>query len=137
MVCQSLQAVAAYLRFDWNAGQPYRQIFRTRLFDFWGKLDDPDLVDPWYTSRARFNSQIPLEYAYAAWGQLPLSSAGAADDFASYRGVTIALLRDFHARRLEALEHITHDFAGNKQTVKTSFAAACVPRLALTSLPTG
>jgi hypothetical protein len=122
MVCQSLQAVAAYLRFDWNAGQPFRQIFRTRMFDFWGKLDDPDLADPWYTSRARFNSQIPLEYAYAAWGQLPLPSAGATDEFASYRDVTLALLRDFHARRLEALEHITHDFSGNKQTVKTSFS---------------
>ena len=39
MVCQSLQAVAAYLQFDWNQPEPYRQIFRARLFDFWGKLD--------------------------------------------------------------------------------------------------
>lgn len=37
MVCQSLQAVAAYLRFDWNKPEPYRQLFRPRMFDFWGK----------------------------------------------------------------------------------------------------
>src|SRR5204862_992502 len=39
MVCQSLQAVAAYLQFDWNAPAPYRDLFRARLFDFWGKLN--------------------------------------------------------------------------------------------------
>ncbi len=81
MVCQSLQAVAAFLGFDWNAGTPYRDLFRTRLFDFWARLDPP--VDPaaetpgigsWYTGRARFNSQIPLEYAYAAWDDLPASA---------------------------------------------------------------
>src|SRR5205823_6562227 len=30
-VCQSLQAVAAYLKFDWRTPAPYREIFRTRL----------------------------------------------------------------------------------------------------------
>jgi len=45
MVCQSLQAVAAYLKFDWNAPVRYRDIFRARLFDFWGKLDH-DADDP-------------------------------------------------------------------------------------------
>jgi len=73
MVCQSLQAVAAYLKFDWNSPAPYRELFRTRLFDFWGKLNAPSTAadgtpeSPWYTSRARFASQIPLEYAYAVW----------------------------------------------------------------------
>ncbi|HEV7214055.1 MAG TPA: DEAD/DEAH box helicase, partial [Chloroflexota bacterium] len=33
----------------------------------------------------------------------------------------VELLRGFHARRLEALEHITHDFAGNRQTEKRQF----------------
>lgn len=70
IVCQSLQAVASHLPFDWNVGAPYRDIFRTRLFDDRGKLDDTDEVVPWYTSRSRFNSQIPLDFAYAAWGEL-------------------------------------------------------------------
>ena len=124
MVCQSLQAVAAYLRFDWNAGTPYRDLFRTRLFDFWGKFDwDPGgrREKPWYTNRARFNSQIPLEYAYAAWDALPSAPTHGNDDFSPYRDSTPDLLAGFQARRLDALEHITHDFAGNKQTEKRSF----------------
>jgi len=121
MLCQSLQAVAAYLKFDWNEGVAYRRIFRARLFDFWGKLDDSQGQPEWYTSRARFSSQLPLEYAYAAWGELTPPQNGARDEFAAYRAATPALLRGFHGRRLEALERITHDFSGNKQTEKSAF----------------
>lgn len=123
MVCQSLQAVAAYLKFDWNTPEPYREIFRVRLFDFWGKLAPDDVASgesPWFTSRSRFNSQIPLEYAYAAWGELDQPEQGG-DDFASYRRATPDLLRGFQARRLEALKWITSDFPGNRQTEKTAF----------------
>ncbi len=128
MVCQSLQAVAAFLRFDWNADVPYREIFRARLFDFWGKFDDPDVLDApppgvggWFTSRARFNSQIPLEFAYAAWGEFPAKPAHGKDDLAPYRAATPELLSGFHARRLEAMEAIARDFTGNKRTEQTSF----------------
>ncbi len=128
MVCQSLQAVAAFLGFDWNARVRYRDLFRARLFDFWGKLDAPTDLDAevpgiggWYTSRARFNSQIPLEFAYAAWGELPLAPPAGRDDLAPYRAATPELLRGFHARRLEAMEHIAHDFRGNRQTEQTVF----------------
>ncbi len=150
MVCQSLQTVAAYLRFDWNSPEPYREIFRTRLFDGWNKLEeepvtdeittDPALkeeilargLDPiveegnmtdahtWYSSRSRFNSQIPLEYAYAAWGTLAIPKQGS-DPFESYRGATPANLIGFHKRRLEAMECIALDFKGNHQTEKSSF----------------
>ncbi|HEV2128664.1 MAG TPA: AAA domain-containing protein [Thermomicrobiales bacterium] len=128
MVCQSLQAVAAYLKFDWNAGAPYREIFRTRMFDFWGRFEAPPDgaeeipgKDGWFTSRARFNSQIPLEYAYAAWGELPVPEEGE-DDFATYRGSTPELLQRFHARRLEAMEHIVdRDLPGNRQTALREF----------------
>ncbi len=130
MLCQSLQAVAAYLKFDWNSPAPYRELFRARLFDWWGKLEqdgDDATVDgttresPWYTARARFSSQIPLEYAYAAWGDLPAPTPDKRDDLAPYRAATPALLAGFHARRLEALERVAADFAGNKQTEKTPF----------------
>jgi hypothetical protein len=121
MVCQSMQAVAAFLGFDWNAPEPYRQRFRVRMFDFWGKLDAEDGTSAWYTSRARFNSQIPLEYAYAAWGDLDTPEDADRDDYRRYQGVTPEQLTGFHARRLEALEHIANTFMGNKQTVKTPF----------------
>jgi hypothetical protein len=136
MVCQSLQAVAANLKFDWNTPAPYRELFRTRLFDFWGKLNRPSTgpdgtpESPWYTNRARFSSQIPLEYAYAAWADLGEQETaeqdsgqddGESDELTTYRGVTRDLLLGFQARRLEALEHIAKDFAGNKQTEKRPF----------------
>jgi hypothetical protein len=122
MVCQSLQSIAAFLRFDWNEGTPYREIFRARLFDFWGKLDR-DTTDggEWYTRRARFNSQIPLEFAYAAWNQLPARPQRGRDDLEPYRTSTPGLLAGFHARRLEAMEHIAGDFPGNRQTEQTLF----------------
>src|SRR2546423_13660857 len=76
---------------------------------------------PWYAGRARFNSQIPLEYADAAWGELAEPAVGAHDEFASYRDATPDLLVSFHRRRLEALEHITRAFKGNAQTEKRVF----------------
>ncbi|HYH13414.1 MAG TPA: AAA domain-containing protein [Thermomicrobiales bacterium] len=128
MICQSLQAVAAYLTFDWNTPERYRDIFRTRMFDFWGRFEaspngDEEIpgINGWFTSRARFNSQIPLEYAYAAWGELPIPEEGS-DEFASYREATPPLLHGFHARRLEAMEHIVvSDLPGNRQTVLREF----------------
>jgi hypothetical protein len=134
-VCQSLQAVAATVRphgvrFDWNEGTPYREIFRERMFDALGRFDalvGTDGKAPWATRRARFNSQIPLEYAYAAWGALDEPPPGEKDPYAPYRKASVALLTGFQARRLEALEHVTKDFAGNKDTTKTSFA---IPDLA-------
>ncbi len=127
MICQSLQSVAAFLKFDWNAPEPYRKLFRARQFDFWGKFDAPPDgaaevpgLDGWFTSRARFDSQIPLEYAYVAWGELPLPEEGD-DPFRHYRQATPELLRGYHARRLEAMEHIARDFKGNKQTSQREF----------------
>ena len=125
MLCQSLQAVASYLKFDWKTPAPFSDIFHARLFDYWRKFDD----DPgerqenrWYTGRSRFNSQIPLEYVYAAWGELPLPAPGEADEYSSYRRATRELLHAFQVRRLEAMEHVASDFRGNQQTAKSSFA---------------
>ena len=123
MVCQSLQSVAGYLGFDWAQPDPYRELFRERLFDGTGVLDRDAAGEPagWYSRRARFNSQIPLEYAYAAWGELAAPDPRERDAFAPYRAATPPLLRGFYARRLEALERIAKDFKGNSQTEKTPF----------------
>src|SRR5262249_4468452 len=71
MTCQSLQSLATFLKFDWNTPHKFRDLFKARLFDYLGKLDI-DGATEWYTKRARFGSTIPMEYAYAAWGQLPI-----------------------------------------------------------------
>ena len=84
MTCQSLQSVAAYLKFDWNTPHKFRELFKARLFDYIGKLDI-DGASEWYTRRSRFGSSVPLEYAYAAWGQLPKPGPGKGDEFADFR----------------------------------------------------
>ena len=123
MVCQSLQSVARYLRFNWNTPEPFAAIFKERLFDYLGRLDDDSADEKrWYTSRSRFSSQIPLEYAWSAWGTLDPKVPGVRDDYAPYRTATRPLLEGFQARRLEAMEHIANDFRGNMYTLKTSFA---------------
>lgn len=125
MLCQSLQAVSAFLKFDWRSPHNFRSIFRERIFDFWGKLDktdDREDTQAWYTNRSRFKSEIPLEYAYSAWQELPLPDKGKADPFEPYRKVTPDLITEFQARRLEAMHYIvSRDFRGNRLTTKTPF----------------
>jgi len=126
MLCQSLQAVAAYLKFDWGEpagaegigteGIDFRKLFRERLFDGSGWIGEET-----YPRRSRHNSQIPLEFAYAAWDELDDPPSGKADPFTAYRKVTRSDLGSFQARRLEAIEHISRDFTGNRLTQKTPF----------------
>lgn len=122
MVCQSLQSVAAYLGFAWNEPRPYRKLFHTRLFDSQGKLDDDAAEPGWYTRRARYNSQIPLEYTYGAWGELEPPTPGKTDDLAPYRSTTTDLLVGFEERRLDAMEYVAHNFKGNSLSTKNVFA---------------
>ena len=90
LLCQTLQSLARLLRFPWDAERPLTQLFRERYFDAAGKFEDDEIPDgdtsPWFTRRARFSSQLPLEYAYAAWGQLPAPEPD--DRFAPFRTVT-------------------------------------------------
>jgi hypothetical protein len=120
MTCQSLQSLAAYLKFDWNAPHPFRDVFKARLFDYLGKIDI-DGQPEWYTRRSRFASSVPLEYAYAAWGQLPTPAAGRGDEFADFRRATVDLVTAFQERRLEAIEHVARSVPGNPNTTKTPF----------------
>jgi hypothetical protein len=121
MTCPSLASIASLLKFDWAAPEPFRDWFRPRVFDYLAKLDR-DGNPEWYTRRARFGSEIPLEYAYAAWGQLPEPAPGRGDEFADFRGIARAQLLAFQARRLEALEHVARDFRGDEHIEKAPFA---------------
>lgn len=119
MTCQSLQSVATFLKFDWSTPHKFRELFRTRLFDNIGKLDI-DGQSEWYTRRARFGSSVPLEYAYAGWGELP-KPTGTYDEFADYRCVTRDQVVAFQRRRLEAIEHVASRIPGNPYTTKTPY----------------
>ena len=139
LVCPSLTGVASYLGFDWGefgdeehgADLSYRQAFRARLFDATGRFevtdaDNAEFDGAFYTARARFNSQVPLEYAYAAWRELPSPEEGRIDLYRAYRGVTEDMLVGLMKRRLKALAHIADDFfsesfRGNPKVRKTPF----------------
>lgn len=119
MTCQSLQSLAAFLKFDWKQPIDFRTLFKERMFDYLGKLSD-DVSGEWYTKRARFGSSISPEYAYAAWNKLPPQDEKA-DEFAGFRTVTSAHLIAFEERRLEAMAHIAGKIRGNPNTGKTPF----------------
>jgi hypothetical protein len=125
LTAQALPAVARYLGFDWDATLPLRSIFRTRLFDDQGVLDDDGGEREYYTRRARFSGDIPLEYAYAAWDALP--PAGRNDAYALYRQSTPQLLSALLERRLEAIASIAAGFAGAREVYKTPFDLSRLP----------
>ena len=108
LLSPSLQILARYLKFDWGENMAK---FRRGLFDDGENMED----DRWYTARSRFTSQIPLEYVYGAWNELPAPS-GRDDQFRGFRGVSEADLSEFCERRLEAIAHIAGKFRGNTKT---------------------
>ena len=66
--------------------------------------------DRWYESASRFNSQIPLEYAYGAWGQLPDPTDAREKRLLDAFRVTRDQLLLFARARLRALQHIEGAF---------------------------
>lgn len=101
---QSLVRVAGSLGFDWKIdGKEFFRIFQARVFDDRRTLQDGTTVE----IAARFNSQIPLEYAYSTWGLLPRGDT-ALDRMllAPYRKVTRQDLLEFEAHRVRALSFI-------------------------------
>ena len=121
MVCMPLHDVARRWGFSWK-GEEYNcnEMFRTRLFDNHRAMKrgkDGSLTPlphgtegdeegrQFIESAARFNSQIPLEYAYAAWDCLP---EGEEDSklLEPFRGIELKHLEYFALQRVLALEHI-------------------------------
>ena len=123
LLAPSLQNLGRLLRFDWGEFAP---LFRRGLFDDARTLEESD---QWYTARSRFSSQIPLEYAYGAWGELPAPGGhdGGHDDlFRGFRGRTPDELLAFCERRLEAIEHIAGSFRGNSKTTIAPYDLNCL-----------
>lgn len=102
IVCQNLYSVATNLKFPWQDETfDFRKTFHDRVFDRAERRGD----GVWIESRSQFNSHIPLEYAYGAWGRLP-ADAGNSRNTWRYRQCTRAALLAFEARRLQAMVHI-------------------------------
>ena len=69
-------------------------------------------------SAARFGAEVPLEYAYAAWGLLQ-ETADARAQARGFAGVESEQIRDFARARTRAMQHVEERFAHkNKQVHK-------------------
>jgi hypothetical protein len=122
LIAPSLQAVARYIGFDWDAERPLTERFRSGHFDDVRPLDEQS--GSWFTGRARFNSAIPLEYAYRSWERLD----GDHERSASWHSVTQDDIDALAHARLHAMEAIANQFRGNDRSYKAKFA---LPDLAL------
>ncbi len=128
VTCTSLHAVATRMGFRWQgttpSGRPadFQRRFRARVFDGRRLVDLPPRPSAapngrqapggpgqraWIESAARFRSQIPLEYAYGAWGALPAPTGDLqARLLQPYTGTTWDELAGFAVHRLRALLHM-------------------------------
>lgn len=123
ILAPSMFAVARFLGFDWDGDRELTTVFRTQIFDDIRPFVSAENEEPerWFTGRARFSSDIPLEYAYNAWGRLQEPDLGAETPKQSFHLVSRDDLIAFGERRLAALEAITADFKGNNRSYKTPF----------------
>ncbi len=114
LVYDSLVRLAQMQGFDWG---DYRRLFYRRVFD--DLSNDKEIG--WYTRRIRFNNQIPLEYAYAAWNALPPPPDRGDDELVDYRAVKSNHLIGFMEKRLEACQLLALQLPANQRTTKPTF----------------
>lgn len=141
-ICQNLYEVARELGFRWQDGETdFRRIFRARVFDnrrtfrrdaATGALalsdashatreeeadGEPSLVR--VESAARFGVEIPLEYAYAAWGRLDARGRGRERAQArGFAGVKAEEVRALASARLRAMQHVEESFGRKSLAVE-------------------
>ncbi|MGH2548883.1 MAG: DNA helicase, partial [Thermomicrobiales bacterium] len=123
ILAPSIFAVARFLGFDWDGDRELTSVFRSQIFDDIRPFATEEDEEPkhWFTGRARFSSDIPLEYAYNTWGRLPAPDPDAEAPKQSFLLASRDDLIGFAERRLAALEAITADFKGNNRSYKTPF----------------
>jgi len=135
-VCQNLYEVAREMGFKWRDGErEFLKTFRTRIFDntraFTRDAETGEFVAPatdekagramWVESAARFGTEIPLEYVYAAWGLLKESAEMQAQERTQVRaflGTTIEDVRALAVERCRALRFIEESFKYKNRQVE-------------------
>jgi hypothetical protein len=147
-ICQNLYEVARALGFAWD--DPPHDItkkFRARIFDgarafardsrtrLFAPIVDESAGAIFVESSSRFGTEIPLEYAYAAWGRLGETKAMREDErgfVGNFTGVTMGDVRALAALRCKALRHIEESFKQkNKQIEKQSLSLARLDEIEL------
>jgi hypothetical protein len=133
-ICQNLYRVASALGFAWREGElNFWQKFRARAFGYrrmfvrdgatgifrQARRQDEAGAIP-VEAAARFGTQIPLEYAYAAWGKLPASEADSHTQRAQlggFLGVTVEDIRQLAAQRCRALHYLEQQFTYKNRSI--------------------
>lgn len=144
-ICQNLYETAAALGFRWQDERTdFRRAFRARVFDnrrtfmrdpATGELRadlakaesadveevEADAPPPFVRveSAARFGAEVPLEYAYAAWGLLREGSDdGPRSQGRGFAGVNAEQIRDFALARVRAMQHVEESFKYKNRKVE-------------------
>jgi hypothetical protein len=138
-ICQNLYRVASALGFAWREGElDFWQKFRARAFGYRRMFIRDDATSLFRQAKrqdeagaisvevaARFGTQIPLEYAYAAWGKLPAPEAASHAQRAQLRGflgVTLDDICQLAAQRCRALHYLEKQFTYKNRSIdKTPF----------------
>jgi len=133
-ICQNLYRVASALGFAWREGElNFWQTFRARAFGYRRMFVREEATGVFRQARrqdeagaipveaaARFGTQIPLEYAYAAWGKLP-DPASARDthraQLRGFLGVTGDDIRQLAAQRCRALHYLEQQFTYKNRSI--------------------
>lgn len=132
---QNLYQVAGEMKFDWMGGERnVKERFRAKIFDNFRKysrsetgelapanIATADSNDVWIEASARFGTEIPLEYAYAAWGELEAPenlSDAARKQIEGFLGTTTEELRELAVLRCRALQHIEESFGYKNREIE-------------------
>ncbi|HLL74715.1 MAG TPA: PD-(D/E)XK nuclease family protein, partial [Pyrinomonadaceae bacterium] len=133
-VCQNLYEVAREMGFRWDDGSDeLTKTFHARVFDntrpfardaATRQLRPAEAAEPgafFVESAARFGTEIPLEYAYAAWGLLdrkPDLKEAERGHLRQFLGTTSDDLRALASRRVRALRHVEQSFKYKSRAVE-------------------
>ncbi|MDT7540985.1 MAG: hypothetical protein QOE33_889 [Acidobacteriota bacterium] len=132
-VCQNLYEVARELGFRWDdPAHDTSAKFRARVFDAtrsFARDTQTGLFAPAdkeggahvVESSARFGTEIPLEYAYAAWGRLGGEAEPTEQErnyLSNFNGVTMEDVRALALLRCRALRHIEESFKQKNRHVE-------------------
>jgi hypothetical protein len=134
-VCQNLYEVAREMNFQWHDGErEFLKTFRARIFDnkrlftrdaatgeFVASPEERATNATRVESAARFGTEIPLEYVYAAWGLLaetPEMQERERTQIRGFMGVTLEDIRALATERCRALRFIEESFQYKNRQVE-------------------
>ncbi len=134
-ICQNLYRVAGEMGFEWREQElDFWKLFLVRAFGYRKALvrdpqsgafrkaktsEEPGAIH--VEAVARFGTQIPLEYAYSAWGKLrDTDSLGEKErkDIQGFLGVTTEEIKRLALHRCRALHHIESQFSRKSLSIE-------------------